>query len=54
MGVENPVALSAEQAAEHCAVFRSVNATKLQVPVLNHHGRALQDITQLDCRVQSK
>lgn len=38
MGVENSVALSAKQAAEHCTVFHSVNSIKLRMPILNHHG----------------
>lgn len=46
MGVDNSLAHSAKQAAEHCTVFHSVNSINLQMPVLNPHGSGFQDNSQ--------
>lgn len=46
MGVDKSRALSAEQAAEHCHGFHSVNSANLRVPILNPHGSGFQDNTQ--------
>lgn len=46
MGVDNSLAHSAKQAAEHYTVFHAVNSINLWMPVLNPHGSGSQDNSQ--------
>lgn len=46
MGVDNSLAHSAKQAADHCTGFHSVNSINLRMPVLNPHGSGFQENSQ--------